>query len=69
MTTVTLSSKFQIVIPKKIRDSVPLSSGMKFDVIPFGDRIELIPVHPINSLRGVLDGIDTNIVREKDRDL
>lgn len=67
MTTVTLSSKFQIVIPKKIRESIKLDSGVKFEIIPFADRIELIPLTSLSKLKGSLKGIDTNIVREKDR--
>ena len=67
MTTVTLSPKFQIVIPKEVRKSLQASPGMKFEVIPFEGRIELIPVQSIKKLQGSLKAMDTTIVREKDR--
>lgn len=67
MKNVTLSTKFQVVIPKEVRMASGLRAGTKFTVIPYKDRIELIPLRPIVKLRGVLKGIDTRIVREKDR--
>lgn len=67
MTTVTISPKFQIVIPKEIRINMKLNAGMKIEMIPYKNRIELIPLVPIKSLRGSLQGIDTNIKRDKDR--
>lgn len=67
MTKVTVSPKFQIVIPKEIRQKIELNPGMFLQMIPHGDRIELIPIRPIKELRGVLKGINTNIKREKDR--
>jgi len=67
MTTVALSPKFQIVLPKAIRESMNLTSGMKIEIVPYVDRIELIPLKPIKALRGSLKGMDTKIIREKDR--
>jgi len=67
MTTVSISPKFQIVIPKEVRKDFDLSAGMKIAVISYKNRIELIPLGSIRSLKGTLAGIDTNIVREKDR--
>ncbi|MDP2691484.1 MAG: AbrB/MazE/SpoVT family DNA-binding domain-containing protein [bacterium] len=67
MNTVTLSPKFQVVIPKAVRDSMKLRSGMKLEVILFGERIELIPIQPISTLKGFLKGMDTTITRDKDR--
>lgn len=67
MTTVTLSPKFQLVIPKQVREAMQINSGMKFAVIPYDNRIELIPLKSIKSLKGSLKGIDTTIKREKDR--
>ncbi|MBU1151797.1 AbrB/MazE/SpoVT family DNA-binding domain-containing protein [Patescibacteria group bacterium] len=67
MTTITISPKFQIVIPKEIRDNMSLNSGMKLEIVPYKNRIELIPLKSIKSLRGSLKGIDTTIMREKDR--
>jgi len=67
METVTISSKFQIVIPRAIRESLGLQPGQKFQAIQYGNRIELIPVKPIKEMRGFLKGIDTKIERETDR--
>lgn len=67
MTAVTVSPKFQVVIPKEIRRRLGLSPGQKIQVVAYGDRIELIPVRPAKRLRGFLKGIDTRVPREKDR--
>jgi len=67
METTTASPKFQVVIPKKIRQQMNIQSGQKMQVIQYGDRIELLPVRPIKEMRGFLRGIDTNIEREPDR--
>ena len=70
MTTVKVSQKFQIVIPKEIRESTKIKSGMKIVMIPYDNRIELIPVRPIEELRGSMKGMDTNNIREKkDREI
>jgi len=67
MEAVTISPKFQIVIPRKIRDSLKLKPGLKVQVLVYGNRIELIPLKPISEMRGFLEGIRTEIVRESDR--
>ncbi len=67
METVTLSPKFQVVIPKGIRERLSLAPGQKIQVIAYGDRIELIPVRPIKEMRGFLKGLDTRVDRESDR--
>ena len=67
MGTVTISPKFQVVIPKEIRDRLGLKPGQKIQAIVCGDRIELIPVRPAAELRGFLRGIDTHVERELDR--
>ncbi len=64
MSVVTLSSKFQIVISKEVREKAKLTAGTKLEVISFGGRIELIPVGPIKKLRGILKDMDTKIERE-----
>lgn len=64
MTTVTVSPKFQIVIPKAIREALNIQSGQKVQVIRYQNRIELIPVKPVKSSRGFLQGIDTSVDRE-----
>ena len=67
MYTVTVSPKFQVVIPQAIRKSLGLQPGQKLQAILYQDRIELIPVKPMQSMRGFLKGIDTAIDREADR--
>jgi AbrB family looped-hinge helix DNA binding protein len=65
--TVTISPKFQVVIPKEVRQKLGLKAGQKVQTIVFEDRIELIPVKPIKKMRGFLKGIDTSVQREEDR--
>jgi len=67
MDTVTVSPKFQVVIPASIRAALGLRPGQKLRAIQLGDRIELVPVRPIKDARGFLKGIDTVIEREADR--
>ena len=67
MNTVTISPKFQVVIPKEIREQLKLSPGQKIQAIAYEGRIELIPVRPMKEYRGSLKGIDTHIEREPDR--
>lgn len=67
MTTVTISPKFQVVIPKSIREQLDLRPGQQVQAIGYSDRIEFIPVRPIASMRGFLAGIDTKVPRDEDR--
>ena len=67
METVTVSPKFQVVIPKKIRKRLNLAPGQKIQAIVYGDRIELIPVRTLKEMRGFLKGLDTRVDREADR--
>jgi len=67
MYTVTISPKYQVVIPKDVRNTLKLKPGQKLRVLHFGDRLELVPVKNIKDMKGFLKGIDTNIDREKDR--
>jgi AbrB family looped-hinge helix DNA binding protein len=67
METVTVSPKFQVVIPKTIRKSLGIRPGQKVQVFLFENRIEMIPLKQIKEARGFLKGIDTTIIREKDR--
>lgn len=67
MNTVTVSPKFQVVIPQMIRKSLGLQPGQKVQAILYENRIELIPIRPMQSMRGFLKGIDTSIEREADR--
>ncbi len=67
MTAVTVSPKFQVVIPKDVRESMGITSGQKVQMLTFRNRIELIPIKPMKQMKGYLKGINTNIKREKDR--
>ena len=67
MSTVTVSPKYQVVIPKEIRDSMQIKSGQKIQMISYGDRIELIPIKPMKEMRGFLKGINTDVPRDTDR--
>ena len=67
METVTVSPKFQVVIPKEIRESLKHAPGQKIQALLYDNRIELIPVRSIKKMRGFLKGIDTSIDRETDR--
>ncbi|MES0488602.1 MAG: AbrB/MazE/SpoVT family DNA-binding domain-containing protein [Leptospirales bacterium] len=67
MSTVTISSKYQIVIPKLVREKSNITPGQKVEVISYDGRIEVIPLKNIKSLRGLAKGIDSNIDREEDR--
>ena len=67
MNTVRVSPKFQIVIPQPVRKALGLQPGQKVQVIQHRDRIELIPVKPVQETRGFLRGIDTTVEREPDR--
>ena len=67
MNTVTISPKYQVVIPQAIRKSLGLQPGQKVQAILYENRIELIPIKPMQSMRGFLKGIDTSVEREADR--
>jgi AbrB family looped-hinge helix DNA binding protein len=67
METVTISPKFQVVIPLSIRESMGIRSGEKAHLIPYRNRIEIIPARNIRNLRGFLKGIDTSFERTGDR--
>jgi len=66
MDTVTISPKFQVVIPKRVRRKMSLRPGEKVEVISFDDRIELVPVRPMAELKGFLRGLDPSFERERE---
>jgi AbrB family looped-hinge helix DNA binding protein len=65
--TVTVSTKYQVVIPRRIRELLGIRPGQKVQVIQYENRIELIPLVPIHKARGFLKGINTKVERERDR--
>ena len=69
MEQVKVSPKFQVVIPKSVRESIGITPGQRLQVVQYGDRIELVPVRDIGEMRGFLAGIDTRFEREPDREL
>ncbi|MEA3239590.1 MAG: AbrB/MazE/SpoVT family DNA-binding domain-containing protein [Candidatus Bipolaricaulota bacterium] len=66
METVTISPKFQVVIPKSIREQLKLVPGQKVQAIAYGDRIEFLPVRPARELRGILRRLDTSFKRDRE---
>jgi len=67
MTAVTVSPKFQVVIPKEIREALGIVSGQKVQMLTYQNRIELIPLKSMREMKGFLKGIDTTVQRDKDR--
>ncbi len=67
MTAVTVSPKFQVVIPKEVREAMGIHAGQKIQVITYQNRIELIPLKPMKEMRGFLKGMDTELQRDDDR--
>lgn len=64
--TVTLSPKYQVVIPRSVRERIRLQPGERLQVISFDDRIELVPVRPMRKMRGFLKGLDATFTRDED---
>ena len=64
---VTISPKYQVVIPRAVRERLNLSPGQKVQALVYDGRVELIPLRPAKALRGFLRGIDTGVDRDADR--
>ncbi len=64
MATTTISPKYQVVIPKEVREKLHLKSGQKMTVVLKGGVVYLIPEKPLQSFRGFLKGMDTKDIRE-----
>ncbi len=69
MEQVKVSPKFQVVIPKLVRESLGIRPGQRLQVLSYGDRIELVPLRDIGEMRGFLAGMDPRFEREPDREL
>ena len=68
MTIVTISARYQVVIPRDVRERLELKPGQKMQALPFKGRVELIPLGPIEGARGIVRGIDTWVPRDEDRE-
>ena len=66
MQAVTVSPKYQVVIPKTVRERIRIVPGEQLQIISFDDRIELIPVRPMREMRGFLKGMDARFKRDED---
>lgn len=67
MAVVTVSPKFQVVIPREVREELGIEVGQKIQVIAFDNRVELVPVRSPRSMRGFLKGMNTQLERDRDR--
>ena len=67
MASSTVSPKFQVVIPKQVRERLGLVPGQRLQVFAYDDRIELVPVKPLKKMRGFLKGMETDVPRDDDR--
>ena len=66
MDTVTISSKYQMVIPRAIREKWAIKPGQKVRLIVYGNRLEVVPVREIEEARGFLKGMGSDIEREEE---
>lgn len=67
MSAVTVSPKFQVVIPVAARASLGIRPGQKLQVIVYGGQLRLIPIRPMKTVRGSLKGIGSDVERDEDR--
>jgi AbrB family looped-hinge helix DNA binding protein len=67
MEAVKISPKYQVVIPKKLRNALNLTPGQQVQMVAYEDRIEMIPVKKLSEMKGFLKGINTTVEREPDR--
>lgn len=66
MDTATISSKYQVVIPRAIREKWNVRPGQKVRFIIYGNRLEIVPVRDIKAARGFLKGMSSDIEREEE---
>ncbi len=69
MNTVKVSPKYQVVIPKEVRESLNIKPGQEVAVLRYRGRIELIPMSPVRDMRGFLRGVDSSVERVSDREI
>jgi AbrB family looped-hinge helix DNA binding protein len=66
MYTSTISSKYQVVIPREVRKQFGLKPGQRIAFIPFKKTLHVVIVPPIEQARGMLKGMDMDEYREED---
>jgi AbrB family looped-hinge helix DNA binding protein len=66
MSTATLSSKYQLSLPKALREAMQLQPGQQFELIPMGDIIQMVPKISIQSLRGLARGANPDGYRDRE---
>ncbi len=69
MATVTVSPKYQVVIPREVREAAQIKPGTKIEIVMFNGRIHMIPLRSLKELKGSLKGMNTDLEREEDRPL
>ncbi len=67
MSVVTISPKYQVVIPRHIREALGLAPGQKVQAFEYEGRVEFVPLRPAKALRGFVRGLNTAVIRERDR--
>ncbi|NQT53725.1 AbrB/MazE/SpoVT family DNA-binding domain-containing protein [bacterium] len=67
MSTVTVSPKYQIVIPREVREAMGIRPGQKVEILQYGGQLKIVLVRPARELRGMAKGIDTAVERDEDR--
>jgi AbrB family looped-hinge helix DNA binding protein len=67
MATVKVSPKYQVVIPREVREELGIKPGEKVQIFLYDGRIEFVPVRKMKSMRGFLKGIETTVARDEDR--
>ena len=67
MSVVTISAKFQVVIPREIREALGLRPGQRVEALQYGERVEFIPMCPVKAMRGFLKGLNTSVPRDRER--
>ena len=69
MDVVTVSPKFQVVVPKRVRSAIGLKAGQKLMMLVVDGQVRLVPIRAAKALRGLLKGTGATFEREPDRDL
>lgn len=67
MATVKVSPKYQVVIPREVREELGLRVGEAVQIFLYDGRIEFVPVRRVREARGMLKGMDTSVARDEDR--